>query len=194
MMNEEWKDVPGCEGIYQVSNVGNVKMISTTYSDGRKRKVQSMSTFIDKDGYVRTTISIGKKNIQIPVHRLVAMAFIDNPNGFTQVNHKDENKQNNNVKNLEWCDAKYNTNYGHRSEKISGEKHGLHKLTVDSVRYIRSHYIPFHPKYNSVELAKKYNVSPTTIRAVIHNKTWEIKEGISSDTKGTTEHDPVEWG
>jgi hypothetical protein len=80
----------------------------------------------DKNGYKRVML-YGKKPLKkfIPVHRLVATAFIPNPKGYLQVNHKDENKSNNMVKNLEWCDCTYNNNYGSRNDRISKMKTGI---------------------------------------------------------------------
>ena len=106
-MMEEWRAVPGYEGLYEVSNTGNIKSLI-------KNKI--IKYFINKKGY--RLVSLSKNGIikKFSVHRLVAQAFIPNPDNLPQVNHKDEDKTNNNVDNLEWCDAKYNTNYGHRTE------------------------------------------------------------------------------
>lgn len=111
-MDEIWKDIKGYEGLYQVSNWGRIKSI-------RFGKERIMKLCPDRYGYLY--IVLYKNNIKkaYRVHRLVAEAFIDNTDNLPCVNHKDENKQNNNVENLEWCDAKYNLNYGTRNERIS---------------------------------------------------------------------------
>lgn len=101
--NEVWKDCKGYEGLYQVSNLGRVWSVkSQAYLKGSS----------DKDGYIRVhlTAKNGKRKHE-SIHRLVAIAFIPNATGLPVVNHKDENKQNNNVDNLEWCSARYNTIY-----------------------------------------------------------------------------------
>ena len=91
------------------------------YSDGR---VQNCSTnhFLkytsDKSGYLKVRLYKDKHQHTLLVHRLVALAFLPNPNNYPQVNHKDENKHNNDVSNLEWCTVKYNANYGTRNERI----------------------------------------------------------------------------
>lgn len=112
-MQEIWKDVKGYEGHYQVSNKGNVKSIKNGII---------MIPSITKFGYKR--LSLCKNGIikNKVIHRLVAEAFIENPNNYDIVNHKDENKLNNFADNLEWCDRKYNTNYGTCIERRSKNK------------------------------------------------------------------------
>ena len=104
---EEWKNVIGYEGLYEVSNIGNVKNV-------RRNTLLKLSK--TNDGYIQ--VSLYKNGIRtgLRVHRLVAEAFLPNPDGLPLVNHKNEDKSDNSVENLEWCTAKYNTNYGHRTE------------------------------------------------------------------------------
>lgn len=116
MDNKEiWKDIANYEGLYQISNLGRVK--SLNYRKTKKSKV--MKTKIDRNGY--ETISLCKKNKikTFLVNQLVAKAFIPNPNNYKETNHKDEDKLNNCVENLEWCTRSYNINYGKRNEKCS---------------------------------------------------------------------------
>ena len=112
MKIEIWKPVVGYEGLYEVSNWGRIK--STKY--GKERILKLIK---DKDGYL--FVRLYKNGIikNYFVHRLVAQAFIPNPDNLPQVNHKDENPINNVVSNLEWCDAKYNCNYGNRNKKVA---------------------------------------------------------------------------
>ena len=114
MENETWKDIKGYEGIYQVSNLGRVKSLPVK-SKTKYFKGGILKTSVDKVGYV--CVSLSRKTYK--VHRLVAEAFIDNPYDYRCVNHKDEDKTNNRVDNLEWCTHKYNNNYGTRNKKIS---------------------------------------------------------------------------
>ena len=107
---ETWKDVPGYEGFYEVSTNGNVR---------RFGKNKNLKPIENNRGY--TSVHLCKDNARKKhrVNRLVAMAFIANEGKLPQVNHIDENKANNNVENLEWCDPKYNSNHGTRNKRIS---------------------------------------------------------------------------
>lgn len=90
-MEEVWKDIEGYEGLYQVSNLGNVK--SLNYQGVSREKI--LKPFINSDGYKRVMLYKNKTIKRLSVHRLVAQAFIENPNNYSCVNHKDENNQNN---------------------------------------------------------------------------------------------------
>ena len=112
---EIWKDITGYEGLYQVSNLGNVK--SLNYNKTGKEKILKGGK--GKDGYLQVVLCKEDKRKTHTIHRLVATAFIDNPNNLPQVNHIDENNTNNCVDNLEWCNCKYNINYGTRNKRVS---------------------------------------------------------------------------
>ena len=110
-MIEEWKDVKGFNG-YQISNKGRVRSFKRNF-------LHYLTLYKDKDGYCIAVLSKEKKAFHKKVHRLVAEAFLDNYSKDLQVNHKDENKENNNVSNLEMCTNKYNCNYGSRHTKLA---------------------------------------------------------------------------
>ena len=115
---EIWKDIKGYEGQYQVSNLGNVKSL-------KRNKV--MSPIVRRHGYFGVQLYDGKgKQKTYSIHRLVAQTFIDNPNNYAEVNHKDENKANNRVENLEWCDRTYNVRYGTAMQRSA--KHRINNL------------------------------------------------------------------
>lgn len=107
-MEESWKDIEGYEGLYQVSNLGNVKSLK----NNKTKKEKILKPFKTRKGYLQVILCKNKTIKRFSVHRLVANAFIENPNNYPCVNHKDECGTNNVVENLEWCTYKYNTNYG----------------------------------------------------------------------------------
>lgn len=118
-----WKEIPNYEGKYQVSNTGRVR--SLNYNRTGKTKVMKQGK--DKDGYKNIILHKNGKYKIYYIHRLVALAFIPNPDNLPQVNHKDEDKTNNTVWNLEWCTPEYNTNYGTRNKRTSEANKGKSK-------------------------------------------------------------------
>lgn len=126
-MKEIWKDITGFENKYQVSNLGQVRSVphitKGPHNEQRFVNGKIIKQFISKCGYLRVGLTIKNHcSKTVLVHRLVALAFLDNPNNYPCVNHKDENKQNNHVNNLEWCTYSYNLNY-HEGQKRRSEKH-----------------------------------------------------------------------
>ena len=106
-MFEAWKDVEGYEGLYKVSNLGNVMSL-------RYRRGHFSKTLIPKcNSCGRLWVELSRDGVTKPmqIHRLVAIAFLPNPENYPEINHKDENPQNNRVDNLEWCTRQYNVNY-----------------------------------------------------------------------------------
>jgi hypothetical protein len=126
LLNEEFRDIKGFEGLYQVSNYGRVKSLYRTIirSNGEKLPIKEKIIRFGIDGskYFDTHLSTPTKTKVVKTHRLVAETFIPNLSSLPQVNHKDENKQNNRVDNLEWCTQKYNINYGSRNKNASNSK------------------------------------------------------------------------
>ena len=117
-MKEEWRDVKDYEGIYQVSNMGKVRSLDRLDARGYRRKGKIMKLTANINGYQEIKLSNNNIEKSYKVHRLVAIAFILNPNNLPEVNHKDENKHNNKTENLEFCTRTYNVNYGTRIEKM----------------------------------------------------------------------------
>lgn len=140
-MIEIWKDIKGYEGLYQVSNFGNVRSLDrcvvqkNSFGNMKEHLYRGkyLKLFKDKDGYLKVNLKKDKTLKQYSVHILVANEFIEDKTNFKsmiyednknininklQVNHKDENKQNNKISNLELCTSAYNVNYGSRSSKI----------------------------------------------------------------------------
>lgn len=124
---EIWKDIKGYEELYQVSNMGRIKSLKRKaknkngYRITNEKIIKPVLTSTCK--YYTVGLCKNKKRKILLVHRLVAQAFIPNPNNYKEVNHKDENKQNNNVNNLEWCNHQYNMHYGKCLKMISINQH-----------------------------------------------------------------------
>ena len=151
---EEWKSITGYEGLYEVSNLGRVRNIKT-----HKLVMQSVVV----SGYKRVTLYKENKPKTKLVHRLVAEAFLPNPNNLMIVNHKDENKLNNIVTNLEWCTQSYNTSYhynGHIAKSIS--KYIVLKVSQDGSSVTRYHNILGAARANNIEYNKLKTVISTT--------------------------------
>ena len=107
-MNEVWKDIPGYEGIYEISNLGNVKS-----HFGKEERI--LVTNPCSSGYLKVVLCRDKHHKNVMIHRLVAEAFISNPYNERTVNHKDGNKKNNAVTNLEWCSYSNNQKHAYRT-------------------------------------------------------------------------------
>jgi hypothetical protein len=172
--NEVWKDVVGFEGLYQVSDFGRVKSLcrTTPYKDDliHKRiisekilKMKLMNTF-----YIEVMLSMNGQRNYKRVHRLVAESFIQNQENKDQINHKDGNKQNNNLSNIEWCTQSENQLHKYRYLGYTGqrgEKSVNSKLSSKQVLEIRDK----KGEYSCSQLGKLYNVSPAEI-CLIQNK------------------------
>ena len=119
--NETWKPIPGYEGYYDVSDKGRVRSLvrKSKYGFLAKRKSPRLNNLDNPRGYYRTWLYKDGEGKHWLVHRLVAMAFIPNPDNLPFINHKDENPSNNSVDNLEWCTTAYNNNYGTVKERMS---------------------------------------------------------------------------
>ena len=134
---EEWRDIKGLEGHYQVSDRGRVRSVNRIVRAGKNKQRKTNGRILvqwkTKHGYMH--VNLGRRGKGV-VHRLVAMAFIPNPNNYPNVNHKDEDKTNNAVQNLEWCNHSYNALYGTCQERLLKHKNtpvemidkGTHKV------------------------------------------------------------------
>lgn len=129
MTKEIWRDIQNYEGLYQVSNLGRVKSLNrVSYrQDGTPLNIKGKIMRLSKNTYLYARLQKDGENKHLAVHRLVAEAFIPNPNQHPCVNHKDYNPLNNSIDNLEWCTYSYNNNYGEHSKRLSDsmvEKYG----------------------------------------------------------------------
>lgn len=119
--NEVWKDIQGYEGLYKVSSLGRVK----------NKRGLIMSPKIHHRGYIQIGLYKDKKSKNLYIHRLVAQAFIPNPDNLPYVNHKDENKLNDRADNLEWCTPEYNNSYGDFIKKSMQSAKPLYQLDMN---------------------------------------------------------------
>lgn len=164
---EEWKDVVGYEEFFQISNLGRL------YS---KRTSKILSQTISKTGYYSHATRLGGRNgkrVYFKIHRLIAEAFIPNPEGKEQVNHKDGNKLNNAVENLEWATASENTKHAYDNglaSALTGEDSPHAKLTAFDAESIRREYK--ETKTTHRKLAEKYGVGKTTIQNILAGERW----------------------
>lgn len=138
-MNEIWVDIPNYIGVYQVSNLGNVKRLGGTPYCPKDRLLKPR--LASQGGYLQVSLSLGCKKKEVYVHRLVADCFVPNPHNYTEINHINEVKTCNEANNLEWCDRKYNMNYGTLKARLSAMRFKpVKQLTIDGqfVRYYPS--------------------------------------------------------
>lgn len=179
---EIWKDITGYEGLYQVSNLGRVKSLSINgitkkgFKSVKKEKIlKAGKTGCKNSQYLGVVLRKKGKSKSTYVHRIVATAFIPNPENKKTVNHKDLDKLNNKATNLEW--ATYKENIQHSWENgactphsVKGIDHWKNKLTENQVREIKS---LFNKKMKIREIAEKYGVSFGCISAIKYNITWK---------------------
>lgn len=164
-MKEIWKDIKEYQGKYQVSNLGKIRTLIKW--DLNKRKyiatIKNIKLRKDKDGYILVDLHKNNKTKTFKVHRLVAEAFISNPNNYPQINHKNEIKNDNRVENLEWCSNEYNARYGTKNQRAA-EKNKKKVLQYD----LKGNFIE---EYSSLtEAGIKNNMNIANISAVCIGK------------------------
>lgn len=162
---EEWKNYIYN---YDVSNFGRVRNSET----GNILKISSI-----KNGYRCVCVSLNSRKTKkcIRVHRAVAELFLENPLNYTQINHIDGDKNNNNVSNLEWCSPSQNIVHAYKNGLMNArckEECASSKLKGIDVEYIRNNYIPYDRLLGSRGLSRKFNISHSAILAIINKKTW----------------------
>lgn len=168
-MEEIWKDIKGYEGIYQVSNLGRV------FSVRRKLIMKPQKSGKGGLGYYQVPLTVGGKKYLAFLHKLIAEAFIPNPDNKPHVNHIDGNKKNNELSNLEWCTLKENSKHAYdtglnRCLK-KGEEHYKSKLNADIVREIRRLYAT--GMYSQKKLSEMYKIHQTNVGFIVRMETWK---------------------
>jgi len=161
-----WKNIKGYEGLYQISDEGEVRSLGNGNSSNSKERILKPNK--DKDGYLYVILYKNGKKKTIKIHRLVAEAFISNPDNLPQVNHKNEDKTDNRLFNLEWCTNRYNSNHGTRNKRISEKKTNgktskpVKQFTLDGV------FVNKYPSTSEVE--RKLGFANTNICAACLGK------------------------
>lgn len=170
MIKEMWKDIKGYEGIYQASNLGRIK--SLNYNQQKYEKI--LKPVKQKTGYYLVNL----KGNALLLHRVIANTFLENPNNFKTINHKDGNKANNSVDNLEWCSYSDNLKHAYKN-----------KLKIATSNHLKKKIIQYDKNYNfikiwgcSKDIERELKISHSNIskccKHILHNNTaggykWE---------------------
>lgn len=174
---EIWKDIPGFEGLYQASNTGKIKSLSRRVWNHQcfmVRKEYIIKDHLLPDGYIQIGLTKpNEKQTRYYIHRLIALAWIPNPNNKPFVNHLDGNKSNNSIENLEWCTKSENVKHAYRTGLMSnkGARHPGAKLSEEDVNRIRVRYSLGESTYRIFN-SGDYPVSYTNIKDIIAKRTW----------------------
>lgn len=169
IVEKKWKDIKGYEGLYSINKEGVVK----SYKKWRGSKERILKPFGIK--YLQVALTKNGVKKYHSIHRLVAKTFLKKPKNMNCINHKNSNKKDNRVENLEWCDYSHNIREAYKNglrddvKYARGEKSGQSLLTEKQVREIRKMYKKIK---SSRKIAKKYNLSKTSILNIINKKTW----------------------
>lgn len=167
-MSEVWKDVVGFEDYFMVSNTGKV---------WSKRTNKELKQYKVKSGYMTISTRIGGRSGKLyglRIHRLVAEAFIPNPEGKPHVNHKNLDKKDNNLTNLEWVTASENVVHYYSSVESSGgsRKYAARHLSSDEASFIRQVYVPRDPVYGARALSRRFGIPHSSILSILNFKTY----------------------
>lgn len=190
LLNEEWKDIKGYEGIYQISNYGRIKSFifwnGKKYKKRKKCKILKLSKQVitnSKKSYSRYKIelTLNKKRKSYKIHRLIAESFISNPQNKPQINHIDGNPLNNIVSNLEWCTCQENIQHSYKYLRVPYIKYNEQKILNMFYNNIKPCEIL---KENSIsrtvydKILKKYNIKPQGIAYWKNKYHIDLKELI----------------
>ena len=159
------KPIAGYEGFYVITECGEVISLARKW----KRSFRLLKHSHDEDGYPQISLSKENRRITKKIHRLVALHFIENPNGYAMINHLDGVKTNNHFQNLEWCTSSMNTRHAYKIGllKAYGEYNGQSKLTEAQVLEI------LNSKLRVTDLARQYRVSLSAISGIRKRREWK---------------------
>ena len=170
---EQWTDIVGYEGLYQVSTFGRVKNLC-----GRWGKEKILKPTLNREGYLAVHLFKFGEQKKILLHRLVAMSFIPNDTGLPEIDHVNADKFNCCVDNLRWSTSGENKRYATELGLVpAGEKHGMSKLTNEQVTLIREKYIPYDKDFGTRALAKQFGLHERTIRSIVHGRAYQNANG-----------------
>lgn len=180
---EIWKDIQGYEGLYQVSNHGNIR----SFQPKGNGSIPHGMKLHEKRGYYQVGLRNNSKKKYFAVHRIVATAFIPNKDNLPCINHKDENKLNNHVENLEWCTYAYNNTYGDRIERVKS------KTSVAVMQFdLCGNFIARYPSLADAQRAT--GVLAGNISACLSGKyaqangfVWKREEGVVTSADKNTQ-------
>lgn len=171
---EIWKDIPGYEGLYQVSNLGRIKSLERDFKDKLGRRWYRKESILKSNnlgGYLSVSLRKDGKTRYKSIHRLVALVFIPNPNMKLEVNHKNGLKDDNRLENLEWCDRSYNLKHAYDNNL----KHRSGKLTINEIYVIKG--LIKNTNMTDKEICVIFDVNKETIRLIRKNKIWRNING-----------------
>ena len=168
---EIWKDIEGYEGLYQISDLGNVK--SAYKHNGRSNII--LKQYVDKDGYLKIILYKDNKYKNFFVHRVVASAFIPNKLNYPQINHINGIKTDNRVENLEWCNQSHNSKEAHRLglQSTKREKNSQSKITTGEA--IEIYYNGIAHSLTLSEIGAVYDITPSAVCHIMENRRWDIR-------------------
>lgn len=169
--NEEWRDVPKFEGLYEVSNYGRIKGLNCNWQS--KPKINILKGGIITCGYRQVLLYKNKGRKAYLVHRLVGAAFISNPNSLPAINHKDGNKLNNHVSNLEWITNSRNRFHAFEiglCKQETGENNPNSKYTKETVLAVRKAYKK--EIFGFTKVSRLFNIPRRTVEKMIKKITW----------------------
>lgn len=165
------REIPGCGGLYSITSDGRVWSAPRRWTAGKGSPQEHdgrwLTPVVDTTGYKRVRLTVGGARTFPALHRLVAIAWIDNPGGMPQVNHIDGDKLNNSVRNLEWCTSGENIRHAHATG-LHGP-HPFRKLTIDGARSLRERYAAGE---TVTALARAFSINRKTVYGIVQGRTY----------------------